>query len=156
MLVWMNKPRSKDRQVHKVGRTKFFCRCKMKYGLNMMSVCDSQRRFMWVECRFPGASSDYYAFDDSDLKQKIEVPCFLRPGLYMFGDNAYINTSYMCTPWRNVSSGPKDVFNFFHSQLRINIECALWRARASVEYSTRTNAYEHFYQENLLSCLRFV
>jgi hypothetical protein len=63
-------------------------------------------------------------FDDSDLKQKIEGPGFLRPGLCMFGDNAYINTSYMCTPWRNVSSGPKDAFNFFHSQLRINIECA--------------------------------
>ena len=28
----------------------------------------------------------------------------------------------------------------------------LWRACASVEYSTQTNAYEHFYQESLLSC----
>ena len=55
----------------------------MKYGLNMMGVCDAQRRFIWVECRFPGASSDYYVFDDSDLKQKIEGPGFLRPGLCM-------------------------------------------------------------------------
>ena len=30
----------------------------------------------------------------------------------------------MCTPWRNVSGGPKDAMNFFHSSLRIYIECA--------------------------------
>jgi hypothetical protein len=35
-----------------------------------------------------------------------------------------VNSSRMCTPWRNVSKGPKDAMNFYHSQLRINIECA--------------------------------
>ena len=30
----------------------------------------------------------------------------------------------MTTPFKAVSSGPKDAFNFFHSQTRINIECA--------------------------------
>lgn len=38
-------------------------------------------------------------------------------------DNAYINSWYMCMPWRNVSRGAKDAMNFFHLQLRINIEC---------------------------------
>ena len=124
MLVWMNKPSTKDVKVIKFGASKFFCGRKYKYGLNMLAVCDSKRRFMWVEARFPGAASDYYAFDDSHLKKKIEKEGFLRPGLCIFGDNAYVNSPYMCTPWRNVSQGPKDGFNFFHSQLRINIECA--------------------------------
>ena len=30
----------------------------------------------------------------------------------------------MCSPFRNVSSGPKDAFNYYHSRLRITIECA--------------------------------
>eukprot|EP00804_Cyclotella_cryptica_P020312 CCRYP_014047-RA/>CCRYP_014047-RA protein AED:0.35 eAED:0.35 QI:0/-1/0/1/-1/0/1/0/184 len=30
----------------------------------------------------------------------------------------------MCTRWKNVSGGPKDAMNFFHSSLRICIECA--------------------------------
>lgn len=32
MLVWTNKPSSKDQHVHKIGPTKFFCGRKMKYG----------------------------------------------------------------------------------------------------------------------------
>jgi hypothetical protein len=72
----------------------------------------------------PGAASDFYAFDESDLKKKLDKEGFLRPGLCLFGDNAYINSRYMCTPWRNVSSSPKDAMNFYHSQLWINIECA--------------------------------
>lgn len=30
----------------------------------------------------------------------------------------------MATPWRNVSRGENDAFNYFHWQLRIRIECA--------------------------------
>ncbi|KAL3779629.1 hypothetical protein ACHAW5_000595 [Stephanodiscus triporus] len=48
----------------------------------------------------------------------------LAPGLVLFGDNAYINSSFMATPFPNVSSGSKDDYNFFHSQLRIRVECA--------------------------------
>ncbi|KAL3768249.1 hypothetical protein ACHAW5_003012 [Stephanodiscus triporus] len=35
------------------------------------------------------------------------------PGLVLFGDNAYINSSFMATPFPNVSSGNKDDYNFF-------------------------------------------
>ena len=31
----------------------------------------------------------------------------------------------MLTPFKAVSSGPKDAYNFYQSQLRINIECAV-------------------------------
>ena len=41
----------------------------------------------------------------------------------LFGDNAYLNTSYMATPFPNVSGNPqmksKDNYNFYHSQLPI-------------------------------------
>lgn len=124
ILIWMSKPNARDQKVLKFGPTKFFCGRKMKYGLNMMAVCDSERRFTHVEIRFPGAASDFYAFDQSHLKDKLEKQGFLRPGFCLFGDNAYINSPYMCTPWRNVTSGVKDAMNYFHSQLRINIECA--------------------------------
>jgi hypothetical protein len=54
----------------------------------------------------------------------VEQEGFLAPGLVLFGDNAYVNTPYMATPYRGVSSGPEDAYNFYHSQLRISIECA--------------------------------
>jgi hypothetical protein len=124
MLVWMNKPNITDQRIIGFGPMKFFCGRNMKYGLNMIGVCDSRQCFIWVEVNMPGAASDFYAFDESALKAKLESDGFLCPGLCLFGDNAYVNTLYMCTPWRNVSRGPKGAMNFFHSQLRINIECA--------------------------------
>ena len=124
MLVWMNKPTIADQKTIGFGPTKFFCGRKKKYGLNMMGVCDSRRRFIWVEVNMPGAASDFYAFDQSSLKRKLEADGFLRPGFCLFGDNAYINSPYMCVPWRNVPGGAKDAMNFLHSSLRITIECA--------------------------------
>ena len=55
---------------------------------------------------------------------KLNEDDFLAPGISLFGDNAYVNTSYMVTPYLMVSEGVFDDFNFFQSQLRINIECA--------------------------------
>ena len=55
---------------------------------------------------------------------KLETPGFLKPGLCLFGDNAYVNTPYMATPYKNVGSGVKDDYNFYHSQVRIEVECA--------------------------------
>jgi hypothetical protein len=34
-----------------------------------------------------------------------------------------MNTPYMATPYAAVSGGTKDAYNFYHSQLRIRIEC---------------------------------
>ena len=64
------------------------------------------------------------AFEKSDLRRELESSNFLLPGLCLFGDNAYVNTKYMATPNPNVKQGSKDAYNFYHSQLRIFIECA--------------------------------
>jgi hypothetical protein len=64
------------------------------------------------------------AFLRSNLHLSLTRPGFLSEGLVIFGDNAYVSTEYMVTPYKNVRAGPKDDFNFFHSQLRINIERA--------------------------------
>ena len=42
----------------------------------------------------------------------------------MYDDNAYVNTDYMATPFKLVQTGPKDDYNFYHSQVRIKIDCA--------------------------------
>jgi hypothetical protein len=43
---------------------------------------------------------------------------------FSLGDNAYLNSKFMVTPFPNVSSKSKDDFNFFHSQHRIQVKCA--------------------------------
>ena len=62
---------------------------------------------------------------------------FLADGLVLYGDNAYVNCQYMAGPFLRTTSGAKDNFNLYHSQVCINIECAFglltnrWRVRRS-------------------------
>ena len=75
----------------------------------------------------PGSTSDVLAFESSSIYYKLEMERLLAPGLCLFGDNAYISSPFMATPYSGVSGGSKDAYNFYHSQLRINIECAFGR-----------------------------
>ena len=130
ILIWIHKPSAAFLKKFKVGPAKFFCGRKSKFGLNMQAVCDADGRFLDVYIGCPGSASDYYAFHGSPLRKTLEKDGFLSPGLCLFGDNAYLNSPYMLTGFRNVSKNSevyKDGFNFYQSQLRINIECAFGR-----------------------------
>jgi hypothetical protein len=124
MLLWIEKPTEADCAIAECHAKKFFCGRKHKFGLNMQGTCDSEGRFIDVSIGHPASTSDFLAFSTSKFHKKIESPGFLAPGLRIFGDLAYVNNGFMMTPFKNVKSGAKDNFNFYHSQLRINIECA--------------------------------
>lgn len=124
ILIWTHKPSTADIACIGFGDAKFFCGRKKKFGLNMQGTCDSRGFFLDVEIKFPGSTSNFFAFQNSDLRELLEKDDFLADGLCLFGDNAYVNSQYMVTPWKGTLSGAKDAFNYFHSSLRINIECA--------------------------------
>jgi DDE superfamily endonuclease len=130
ILIWIERPNRADCERANCGPKKFMCGRKKKFGLNMMGTVDYLGRFLDVEITHPGSTSDYLAFATSYLKAKLEQPGFLSPGLVIFGDNAYSNSEFMVTPFKGTSSAEaavaadKDNFNFYHSQLRIQVECA--------------------------------
>ena len=125
ILIWIHKPSDDDIEDNiGFGAKKFFCGRKKKFGLNMQGTCDARGRFLDIDIGFPGSASDFIVFLQSNLRTKVETPGFLAEGLALYGDNAYVNTPYMVVPFKSVGSGPKDAFNFYHSSLRINIECA--------------------------------
>jgi hypothetical protein len=103
---------------------KFMCGRKKKYGLICQAVCDIRGLILDISIMYPGSTSDCLAFKGMSLFRDLEEE-LLAPGLCLFGDNAYLNTSYMATPYTGVSGGIKDLYNFYHSQLQICIECAL-------------------------------
>lgn len=123
ILIWTEQPSPTDCETAGVGPKKFYCGCKKKFGLVMTGVVDDQRRFIDVDISHPGATSDYLAFSVSSLKDKLENKALLLEDHYLFGDNAYVNTEYMVTPYPN-ATGNRDDYNFYHSQLRITVECA--------------------------------
>lgn len=70
------------------------------FELNMQTTSGTNQIFLDVEIKFPGAASDYYAFDESALKQKLEHKGFLRPRLCLFvWRQRHVQTPYMCTPF---------------------------------------------------------
>lgn len=123
ILIWIPQPTTDDSDVTGVGVTKYLCARKGKFGLNCQAVCDARNRFLDISITYPGSTSDCLAFEGSALYSRLEDG-LLHPNLCLFGDNAYINTHYMATPFSGGVGGSKDAYNFYHSQLRINIECA--------------------------------
>lgn len=124
MIVWIHRPSSVECDEMGFGPKKFYCGRKKKFALNLQGVCDAKRRFIDICVRHPGSTSDFLCFQTSSLYHKLERPSFLSEGLALFGDNAYVSNRYMVTPFRAVSSGPKDAFNYYQSQVRIAVECA--------------------------------
>jgi hypothetical protein len=123
ILLWILKPSPADCESVGVGPAKFFCGRKHKFGMNCQAVCDARGQFLDISILFPGATSDCVAFEGMTLYQALEGG-LLAPGLCFFGDNAYINSVFMATPYSAVTGGTRDAYNFYHSQVRIRIECA--------------------------------
>jgi DDE superfamily endonuclease len=121
MLIWIHMPTKA--QAGEVGGGKYYCGRKKKYGLSMQAVCDARKRFIDVDIRNPGSMSDYLMFLRSSLHDKLEEDGFLKEGLVLYGDNAYVNTSYMATPFKSAKRSEDD-YNYYQSGVRINIECA--------------------------------
>lgn len=116
VLIWIHQPTESDADVSGPGRKKFFCARKNKYGINCQAVCDSRGRILDISMGYGGLSSDCVAFEASQLWNSLEDG-LLAPGLVLFGDNAYLNTKYLATPYPGVSTGSKDDYNFYHSQV---------------------------------------
>jgi len=116
ILIWIQRPCSYDAEVAEVGAQRFYCGRKHKYGMNCQAVSDRRGRILDISIKYGGSSSDCLAFEASDLYQRLEKG-LLKPGLVLFGDNAYLNSVYMATPFPGVSAGSKDDYNFYHSQV---------------------------------------
>ena len=122
VLIWILKPTKEDASAAGIGRKKILCGRKGKFGLNCQADSDVSGRILDISIVYGGASSDCMAFEASDLFRQLEDG-LLHESLVLFGDNAYLNSHFMVTPYPNVSSGSKDDYNFYHSQLRIRVEC---------------------------------
>ena len=126
ILIWIAKPSSKQAERAEVNQGKFLCGRKGKFGLNCQAVSDVRGKIWDISIGYGGSSSDCLAFERSELFERCEAG-LMKNGKVLFGDNAYLNTHYMATPYTNVSGNEehvtKDDYNFFHSHLRIRVEC---------------------------------
>jgi hypothetical protein len=95
---------------------------KKGFGINMQGVCDASCRFIGLSCNTAGSTSDYVAFRHANFYG--HWPKLPAPYMYL-GDCAYPLSPYCITPFvGTVLPEEQDVFNFYHSQLRITVERA--------------------------------
>ena len=123
----MQKPNVNEAKRVGVDQRKFLCGRKHKFGLNCQAVADVNGKILDISVVYGASAADCVAFEASDLHARLEDD-LLQNGYVLFGDDAYLNSFFMATPYSNVSGNPnkksKDNYNFFHSQLRIRVECA--------------------------------
>ena len=125
IVIWTHKPSKDNCEEVGVSESKFYCGRKHKFGLNMQATCDHKKRFIDISIVYGTSTSDLMAFEVSDFRQRLAQPGFFADGLCWFGDNVYVNTPFMVTPYPNVGNNmEKDAYNFYHSQLRITVEGA--------------------------------
>ena len=100
ILIWIQKPSSKETKKAGVDHKKFLCGRKHKYGLNCQAVSDCRGRILDISIKYGGASSDCMAFEASDLHKRLESGLMKQDAnnerFVLFGDNAYLTP---CT-WR--------------------------------------------------------
>jgi hypothetical protein len=118
-----------------VDQKKLLCGRKHKFGLNCQAVSDCRGRILVISIKFGGSSSDCLAFEASELHRRLENGLMQQDDgnerFVLFGDNAYLNTPYMATPFTNVSGdanqAAEDSYNFitrsFVSGLSVASEC---------------------------------
>jgi DDE superfamily endonuclease len=112
MLVWIHKPSKVECAKTSTGKAKYFCgRNIYIYILSLQATCDANRKFLDIYLGHPGAASDFLCFQTSPLQNQLEQPNFLHPDHCIYGDNEYVNTPYMETPYKSVGAGPEDNYN---------------------------------------------
>lgn len=118
ILIWIHKPSKVDSEKSGIGMKKLFCGRKKKFGLNCQAVSDKRGRFLDMSIQYGGSTADCIAFEASDIYSRLNNSLLL-PGGVLFGDNAYLNSEFMATPYPNVSGGSRDNYNFYHSQVSV-------------------------------------
>jgi hypothetical protein len=104
----------------------FFSGHYQQMELNVQALVDSNLQFLCVGILKGGRSSDYKSYMQSTLMSWIET---LPPWFFVAGDNAYVCTEHLLTPFMGSNSlnPDNDSYNFFFSQLRRCIEMAFGR-----------------------------
>lgn len=106
-----------------VGMPKhYYCR-KGFFALNVQAVCDVRNRFIFVSMDMPGATHDARAFSFSTLCEALNAG-MIPAGFYLLGDAAYRGIRHVLAPFIGNLSARESVFSFYHSSVRMVIECS--------------------------------
>eukprot|EP01032_Pedospumella_encystans_P029721 gene29721-33555_t len=93
------------------------------WGMVVLAGCDSNCRYSMFSCIATGSTNDSLIWDMCNMKHIIETERRLPDRFYIIGDEAFINTNQLLTPYSGNGLGVwKDSFNYHLSAMRQCIE----------------------------------
>ena len=92
------------------------------HAINCMFVCKRNLQFIYMDCRFPGATQDAAVYRESSLRQGFEDGRI--PQGYLLGDSGYALSEHLMTPVRNDEDPAAAAYNRAHRKTRQVIERA--------------------------------
>ncbi|MGH7974145.1 MAG: transposase family protein [bacterium] len=94
------------------------------FSLNVQAIADSNFIFRHVSIEASGSTHDWTAWQLSPLFRLLDN-VGLPAGFWIAGDEAFVCSEYMLTPFSGRRLGrKKDTFNYYHSNCRIHVEQA--------------------------------
>lgn len=97
---------------------------KGRYGMNVMVICDDQKRIRYFVTGWPGCAHDARVFKNSTIAEQPDD--FFSGSEYVIGDSAYTLSSRMITPFKKPSRGSLSTqehrFNNALSGVRVSVE----------------------------------
>lgn len=114
---------------------------KMKYTINVQSVCDYNGKFIGVDVRWPGGTHDAKVFSYSSINRLLKeqkqpylcrtlLPGRGKVGLLLLGDPAYPLLPHVMKEYATCASDAQVLFNQMLRDARNAIECAYGRLKA--------------------------
>jgi hypothetical protein len=121
-IVKIQKPRKSDG----VGNAASFYSHKGYFGINVQVIVDKQKKILFRSIKLRGAEHSSTTFKSTTLYKWLFINWreLVSKGLHFIGDSACSLKLFILTPYDNAAHGtPEDNYNFFHSSLRIAVEC---------------------------------
>ncbi|XP_064479664.1 putative nuclease HARBI1 [Ornithodoros turicata] len=90
------------------------------HALNLLGICDANRRILHVNARYPGSCHDAAVWAICRIRQRASV--LFDDGEWLLGDLGYPLEPWLMTPFRNPASHKETAYNRAHSRTRVRIE----------------------------------
>ena len=118
----------------------YFC-YKQYFSLNIQDIYNAKRKFIDIDCRWPGSVHDAKSFANSTITRKFRegslagtlhevLPGYGAVRNYLIADPAYPLTPFCTKEYHSCSNNQQVIFNNIPRSARNTVECAFGRLKA--------------------------
>ncbi|XP_064467859.1 putative nuclease HARBI1 [Ornithodoros turicata] len=90
------------------------------HALNVLGICDANRRFLHIDATYPGSCHDSSVWSMCEVR--LRAPTTFAEGEWLLGDLGYPLEPWLLTPVRSPATQKDQAYNKAHCKTRVRIE----------------------------------